>query len=273
MTDDELEALLQDIEADWTERKSSISDKEKICQAICAFCNDLPNHKKPGVLFIGANDNGSCTNLVITDQLLQNLSAIRSDGHILPIPATLVQKRTIGNCDLAVVIVQPADAPPVRYKGQVWVMVGPRQGIASAQEEQRLAEKRKSKDLPFDLQPIAAASLDDLDLEFFQRTYLALAIAEETLQENHRSVEQQLTSLRFATIDDAQPTVLGILTIGSDPLQFFPGAYIEFLRFEGQQLTDPIKDNKRIDGPLSELLHSLDEVLKINISTAIDFTT
>jgi ATP-dependent DNA helicase RecG len=42
--------------------------------------------------------------------------------------------------DVAVVLVQPADAPPVRFKGTVWIRVGPRRAIASPQEERILAE-------------------------------------------------------------------------------------------------------------------------------------
>src|SRR5687767_8102115 len=73
MTDGELEALLNDLESDRIERKSSISDADKISQAICAFANDLPNHQMPGVLFVGVQDDGQCANLRITDELLITL--------------------------------------------------------------------------------------------------------------------------------------------------------------------------------------------------------
>ena len=56
MDDLTLEMLLSDLEADRVERKESIADKEKICEAICAFANDLPNHQETGVLFVGVKD-------------------------------------------------------------------------------------------------------------------------------------------------------------------------------------------------------------------------
>ena len=59
MEDRELEALLADLESDRVERKASLSDKKRICEAICAFANDLPGSGRPGVLFVGANDDGS----------------------------------------------------------------------------------------------------------------------------------------------------------------------------------------------------------------------
>ena len=77
MEDRELEALLSDLESDQVERKSSISERDKIRQAVCAFANDLPNYQRPGVVFVGANDNGTCANLPITDELLRTLADMR----------------------------------------------------------------------------------------------------------------------------------------------------------------------------------------------------
>jgi len=161
MNDQELATLLNDMESDRVERKASISDRNIIRQAICAFANDLPNHQQPGVLFIGVNNDGTCANLSIADQLLLTLSDMRSDGNILPFPDLIVQKRTISGCELVVVIVEPTDAPPVRFNGRVWVRVGPRRATATQQEERRLAEKRRAKDLPFDILPLPSASLSD----------------------------------------------------------------------------------------------------------------
>ena len=52
MTDEQLEALLTDLESDVVERKESLGGdaKETIRQAICAFAYDLPDHRKPGVI-------------------------------------------------------------------------------------------------------------------------------------------------------------------------------------------------------------------------------
>ncbi|GIH68419.1 AlbA family DNA-binding domain-containing protein [Sphaerimonospora thailandensis] len=86
LSEDELGRLLVDVESDLVERKESLTDKEKICEAVCAFANDLPDYQKAGVIFIGATDDGRPKGLPITDQLLQTLGAIRSDGNILPSP-------------------------------------------------------------------------------------------------------------------------------------------------------------------------------------------
>jgi ATP-dependent DNA helicase RecG len=273
MDDQELTTLLQDLESDRVERKASFSDGKKIRQAICAFANDLANHQKPGVLFVGVEDKGTCANLPISDQLLTDLAGIRSEGKILPFPVLQVEKKIINGCELAVVIVQPAEAPPVRFDGRTWIRVGPRRAIATPEEERRLNEKRRYRDLPFDLHPFKSASLNDLNLDIFQQ-YLNQALAPDILEANQRSLEQQLISLRFLTLEpDSYPTNLGILVTGKDPRQFIPGFYLQFARFDGTEITDPVRDQKEISGSLVDLLRYTDEVLEVNISTASDFTS
>ncbi len=266
LSESELETLLLDIESDRVERKSGLGDRDKIRQAICAFSNDLPDHKLPGVVFVGVNDDGSCANFPITDQVLLTLGDMRSNGDILPFPMMSVQKKTLHGCEIAIIEVQPAYAPPVRYNGRVWIRVGPRRATATADEERRLTEKRRAGDLPFDRQPAYGTTLDDLDLTLFQRVYLPTAVSPEVLAENQRTVEQQLVSLHFLT-KEALPNHAAILTLGKEPRSWIPGAYIQFLRIEGMDLTDPIRDQKELAGALSDLLHQLDELLEANIST------
>ncbi len=275
MTDEELKRLLYDIESDRVERKASLSDKDKICQAICAFANDLPNHNSPGVIFIGANDDGGSANTPITEKIILDLSNIRSDGNILPFPSMTVEKRRIGESDFAIVIVEPSYMPPVRYKGVTWIRIGSRRAIATLEEEMRLSEKRQSRSIPFDISIMEIASLSNLDLDYFERGYLPKILPQEVLNQNSRTTEQKLTALRFSQQKNGKtiPTVLGILTLGSDITYFLPGAYIQFVRFDGESLTDPIKDEKRIEGILSEILKQLDNLLKLNIYTAIDYKT
>ncbi len=251
MDDHEIAALLRDTESDRVERTETARDSDKIGKAICAFANDLPDHGKPGVLIIGARDDGSCAGTAITDELLRNLGGFRDDGDIQPIPSLILEKRTIDKCELAVIQVRPSQAPPVRYKNRVWIRVGPRRAVATPEEERRLNERRRHKDLPFDLQPVRDASMDDLDLDFFERTYLPSSVASDVLAQNQRTIPQQLASLRFVTTDEPPiPTVTGLLAIGKDPLEFIGGAYIHFLRIDGTELSDPgIRDDKRISGP------------------------
>lgn len=274
MDDSELLVLLNDLESDRVERKASLADRDRIREAICAFANDIPDHGQAGVIFVGVNDDGGCMHLAIDDELLRTLADMRSDGNITPFPTMTVQKRTLGGCELAVVIVEPADAPPVRLRGRVWIRVGPRKAVATAEEERRLTEKRRARDLPFDIRPVVSATVQDLDLDTFRRFYLPSALPVELLEQNERSPEHQLASMRLATPGhQIHPTILGILIIGKDPRQFLPGAYVQFLRIDGTQLTDPIKDQKEIGGPLADLLRMLSELFEAHVAVASDVTS
>jgi ATP-dependent DNA helicase RecG len=267
LTDRELEALLRDSESDLVERKESLVEKDKVCEAVCAFANDLPNYGRPGVLFIGVTDDGHPSGLAITTELLETLGGIRSNGNVLPLPSLTVRKVLLLGAEMAVVEVQPSLSPPVSYRGRIWIRVGPRRAIASADEVRRLTEKRRSADAPFDVRPVPDASLNDLDLEMFRRDYLPSALPPDVLAENNRESEQQLTAMRFVA-PNGPPTVAGVLVLGYEPTAFIPGAYLQFLRLDGTELTDPIKDQKTLSGPLIDMLRQLDELLELNISTS-----
>jgi len=269
LNESELIALLEDIESDRVERKASASDTKKICQAICAFANDLPGHGKPGVLAIGVNDDGTCSNAAITDQLLLELAGFRADGNILPPPVMSVRKAVLRGCEVAIVEVQPSTRPPVRYQGRVWVRVGPRRATATEEEEHRLVERSQAAVLPFDQQPTSGATLEDLDLDYFARHYLPQAVALDVLEENSRSVEAQLRSLHFLGAGH-EPNYGAVIVLGRDPREWLPGAYLQFVRYDGSNLTDPVVNQKEISGRLEEVMRQLDEVLKANISIASD---
>ena len=270
--DAELLELLSDIESDRVERKRSFkNDTEKVRQAVCAFANDLPNHNIPGVLFIGVEDNGEPSGITVDDELLLNLAAMRNDGNTLPMPVMTVEKRILKGAEIAVVTVMPSDMPPIRYKGQIWIRVGPRRGLAGAQDERILNEKRRHKDLPFDLYPVPRASLEVLSKGIFENEYLQAAFAPDVLKENNRTYAERLSSCKMiVSPEDTTPTILGILTLGKTPQDYIPGAYIQFLRIDGKELVDPVIDEEEIKGTLIDVIRRTEEKLKSHNRTAVD---
>lgn len=273
-TDQELEKLLGDSESDWAERKESFKGDapNSVREAVCAFANDLPNYQRAGVVFIGAKDNGSPSALAITDELLRQLADIKTDGNILPPPTLTVSKRTLCGTEMAVIIVEPADSPPVRYRGRIFIRIGPRRGIASAQDERILNEKRRFRDRPFDAQPIYSATLADLDQRLFETEYLPSAFAPDILEANDRSYEQRLAATKMiVTAAQPTPTVLGILVLGRQVRDFLPGAYIQFLRIAGDSLADPIIDELLIAGTIGKIIQRIDEKLMSHNRTSVDF--
>jgi ATP-dependent DNA helicase RecG len=102
-----LNELLTNLESDRVERTLSTKNTDKFAEAICAFSNDIAAHKAPGYLFIGVDDKGVITGTSVTDKLLRDLSAIRSDGNIQPMPKMTVHKKTIRDKDIVVIEVLP----------------------------------------------------------------------------------------------------------------------------------------------------------------------
>ncbi|HEY3864160.1 MAG TPA: ATP-binding protein [Verrucomicrobiae bacterium] len=272
----ELEALLEDAESDLTERKESWKGDapEKARQAVCGFANDLPDHRKPGVLFVGIRDDGNPSGLPITDELLRTLADIKTDGKILLPPTIIVEKRILKGAEVAVVTIQPADAPPVRYDGRIWIRLGPRRGIATAQDERILNERRRSRDLPFDVQSIPSSQLQNLSQLLFEQEYIANAFAPDVLAANERTYQQRLAACKMISAADTPiPTLLGLLVLGNEPRDWLPGAYIQFVRIQGVRWSDPIADETRIDGPLGQVLRRIDDKLLSHNRMAVDIAS
>ena len=275
-TDEELLQIIEYSEADCVEFKEFLSGSatERIREAICAFANDLPARGKPGFVFVGVRDNRTIAGLPVTDELLRQLADMKTDGNIVPPPSLNVEKRVMQGEEIAVVTVQPSDSPPVRYKGTIYIRIGPRRAIATAQDERILNEKRRFGNIPFDLHPIPTAGISDLNLAQFANEYLPQAIAADILEANERASEERLAATKMiASVDEQIATVLGILVLGKNPQDFLPGAYVEFLRIDGIELADPIVDDENIGGTIPDLLRRLDDKLTAHNRIAVDFTT
>ena len=266
MTLEELERLMTDLESDRIERKQGLQP-ERMRQAVCAFANDLPGHGAAG-FFVGVTDDGQPTGLLITDELLRILSDMRTDGQILPVPSLVVQRVVLKGTPVAVVEVHPSEAPPVRYRGQVWIRVGPRRAIATLEEERRLTERQIAGARCFDQRPCPGATVEDLIVESFREIYLPKIVDPGILAQNNRTLEEQLASLRFFDLRSQRPTHAGLLLVGRDPLPFLPGAYVQFVRFDGLTLADAIQDAKEVTGNLLTQLARLDDLLPLQIHSA-----
>jgi ATP-dependent DNA helicase RecG len=265
LSKEELQKLLMDLESDRVERTESTKNTDKFSEAICAFANDFPNHKKNGYLLLGVTADGSLSGLKARDELLKDLAAIRHNGQILPQPAMTVQKYELEAGEVVVVEVFPAHQPPVRYKGRVWIRTGPSKSIANETEERILIEKRSSTAKTFDAQPEFDATLEEISLERFQLNYLPLAIDRQVLRANSRETKMQLASLRFYDLIRDCPTNAGILVFGLNPLFYLPGAYVQYVRFSGDSMTSEVANEKQFSGSLIDVLKDLEDFLKNNI--------
>ncbi|MCH7812701.1 MAG: putative DNA binding domain-containing protein [Planctomycetes bacterium] len=258
----DLEALLADLESFRVERTQSLTDSGKFCKAICAFANDMPDSGLPGYLFVGVDQNGKPTGATIDERLLEALAGHRDNGNIIPIPTMQVFKAEHEGADIAVVEVLPSDMPPVRYKQTVWIRTGPSADRATLEQERRLEERRVDRARTWDLRACPESSLDDLALELFTVNYLPSAVTRDVLDENARTHEEQLGSLRFYHAKLHAPTNAAVLLFGKDPLSFFPGAYVQYVKYDGPTQADTPLREHRIAGDLFNVLRDLDRLAR-----------
>jgi ATP-dependent DNA helicase RecG len=262
ITKDQIKRLLHDLEADNVERTISTTDTDKFCRAICAFANDMPGRGESGYLFIGAEDKtGDIKGIEITDKFLQNLASHRDSGQIVPLPSLTVTKESFPGGDIAVVEVRPSDMPPVRYKGRTWIRVGPRRAIANEQEERILTERRIHSAKTFDMQPCIGCGEDMIVHSLFY-DYRSSALAPEIIDENNRDILTQMAALGCWDLKHKCLSNVGALLFSDSPQNWFPGASIQYVRYEGNSLDTGILDERKFSGDLLTLLRELDAFLK-----------
>lgn len=263
--DPELLVMLRGMESDRVERKESFqgSAPKGVREAVCAFANDVAGHQAPGVVLVGVRDDGTAArNFIVTDELLRALADIKTDGQITPPPSLMVEKRNVEGLELAVVTVWPCDTPPVRYQGRVFIRWGPRRGIATSQDERVLNERRRFGDRPFDVRAVAGATVAEIDLLRFEQEYLPALVARDVLEANERTMAQKLAATKLALGEtDSTPTVLGLLVAGRVPADWIPGAYTQFLRVAGVDLSGPVADEAVIHGTVADQIRRLEEKL------------
>lgn len=274
LTDEQLMQIIAGGESDRVEFKESLTGEapRRIREAVCAFANDLPDHCQPGYVLVGVNDRGEAAGAEVTDDMIRRLADIKTDGNILPPPSMTVEKRTLAGKQIALITVQVSDSPPVRCYGSIMIRIGSQRVAAAAQDERILNEKRRHRDTPNDLKPIASAGLSDLNLASFEHEYLPQALSEEALAANQRSLKEKLATAKMIdSVDQPLPTILGLLVLGKDNKFLLPDTYIQFLRMDGSGWADPVVDEAVIRGTIGEQIKELDIRLRSHNRKSVEF--
>lgn len=204
--------------------------------------------------------------LKVDDGQLLQIANIRTDGNILPQPVMTVEKFTFEEGDVLVAEVQPSEFPPVRYRGRVWVRVGPRKSIATDAEVKILTERRLSNVHTFDAMPCLGSKIDDLDIKIFKKEYLPKAVAEDVLVEDKRSIEEQLITLGFYDLRYNCPTSGAIILFGKNPERYLPGSYIQYVHFKGKDRAGDITNEHKFCGNLCSVLPKIDTFIETSIA-------
>ena len=266
LTKEELQVLLNDLEAETVERTRAFKKYDKMGEAICAFANDLGNRKKPGHLLLGVEDNGSISGLRISEDDYLSLSCFKTDGNLLPTPSMAIEKFQFPEGDVVVIEVYPSQNTPIRYKGQVWIRTGSMKAIATEDDIHLLEEKRLNYGKRYEEMPCLSAQISDLNLDLFKNQYLPLAIRAEIIEDDKRNVERQLSALRFYDNIRNCPTNLGMILFGKHPEYHIPGSYIQYVRFSGSDKGGDILQEHAFRGPLVGKIAEIDGFINTTLA-------
>ena len=269
MTAEEIAELIAHEESAHIEKKGhyhpkSGDDHDRLFKAVTAFANDLDDSGQRGYFLIGLDDKtNSRTGFQADDAFQQTIiNKIRQAGDILPPLHVNFYKDAMPEGDVFVIEVLPSIETPVTYKREIWIRSGPTTSIANKAEERRLIEKNINRYQPFEMYPCRDATLADLDTTLFQTAYLPLAVSEATLLANDRTLEEKLAAQKFWHLKYACPTYLGLMAFGKKPTFHLPGAYVQYVHFDGDSMASDIILDRRFEGDIYDLVKQVGYILE-----------
>jgi len=94
---------------------------------------------------------------------------------------------------------------------------------------------------------------------------LTKAVSQEVLESETRPIEEQLAALGMFDLDDKCPTFAGLMLFGRNPRRFMPGAYVQYVCFEGIDKTSNILNEREFSENYCELLPKLESLLEMSV--------
>lgn len=249
--------LISKWEDDTTEFKLSI-EKDKVGRTICAFANDF-NNLDVGYLVIGVNEKTRCIKGVEIDNWdeTQKLLANICNSIIPPVIPQLTKIETRSGEIALLIKVNRSMMRPHRYRGKCYVRVFSTTRTAEFGEENLLKTKSTASFLTFDALANMHATYDDLDekkiVEHYRMTRENEFLYRDDLP-NIKKVLKRGLELSRDVEGKSYPTNSAILMFGKDPQKFFSNAYINAIRFEGDNRGGRIFERMDIKGTLDSML-------------------
>ena len=93
------------------------------------------------------------------------------------------------------------------------------------------------------------------------------AIDAEVLSKDTRPLKEQLASLHLWNTQWDCPTYAALIMFGKNPQFFMPGAYIQYVKFQGYDNGGQIMNERKFDGNLCNLLPRLENFINDGIVT------
>ena len=106
----------------------------------------------------------------------------------------------------------------------------------------------------------------DIDINLVRSEFLPKAVASEILADDKRPLEEQLASLGFFDLRYNCPTNGCIILFGGNPGRYFPGAYVQYVRFKGVDRAGEIINEHKFGNNLCHDLIKIDAFVETSVS-------
>ena len=220
-----------------------------------------------GYLVIGIEDDGTITGI---DAYEKNLNELLRVPYDYCLPSVIVENTTIDVTDkngnrnhILRMHVIPSTQVVANQADEVFLRVGDKSKKLNFDQRLQLVYSKGVKS--FEDEPVAGASIDDIDLEFvnnyLQKINYTKGNAEFFLRHNNDFITELNGEDNISSA--------AILLFGKNPQRFFPRARIRFLRYEGRRAEvgermNVIKDIK-ITGKILDQVQGTIEYIKTQI--------
>jgi ATP-dependent DNA helicase RecG len=241
------------------DRKSARIAPRALAETICAFSN---SDARGGVIAVGIRDRALEGFHDVGEQALNRLI----HAHLEFCPQAICRHKTVsfsGKTVLLILVEYHPNRVVELTDGTVFLRFGDRNRRLSPEEIVRL--RHDKGEVPFELEPIEDATLSDLDQELVKEFAQAVRNAENL--EFNRSDDDVLIQRRLARLRHGRFQALNaaILLFGKDPVRYFPGCKVRFIRYEGTeertgQELNVVKDAV-VEGPVPTLIKRAAEVV------------
>jgi ATP-dependent DNA helicase RecG len=241
------------------DRKSARIAPRALAETICAFSN---SDARGGVIAVGIRERAVEGFQDVGEPALNRLI----HAHLEFCPQAICRHKTVSYAGKTVLLIL-VEYHPHRVveltDGTVFLRFGDRNRRLSPEEIVRL--RHDKGEVPFELEPVEEATLSDLDQDLVGEFAQAVRNAENL--EFDKSDADVLIQRHLARFPHGrfQPLNAAILLFGKDPVRFFPGCKVRFIRYEGTeertgQELNVVKD-AMVEGPVPTQIKRAAEVV------------
>lgn len=241
------------------EKKSSLSDLDRIVEIICSFAN-----KKGGEVLIGVNNDDSIKGVQVGKDTIEKISN-KIINHIDPNIYPEIEIENKDGKDIIKIKVDESKNKPHTAFSKPFIRIGDTTRVMKRDEyEKLLLEKNKYK-MYFDEQICEGASIKNIDEEKV-KWFLEKASYERRLNiEPKTPVKEALERLKLTKNNEL--TNASVLLFGKNPQEFFMQSETRCARFKG---TEPIEfiDMKIFGGNIIDQVDNAEKFVLSHIKKA-----